>query len=110
VVSIKNNFLNILYLENRTALALFINSLIYSNNRNDVEDCLQEVFLIVIRKSKTDDIENHPNIKGWLFTIAKNVANKFNSVYMKIKSGNSVAPESLTDGEDFTQQILEDIV
>jgi len=108
----KNRFLNLLYSENRTTLALFISSRIYSKNSNDVEDCLQEVFLIVIRKSKTEDIESHPNIKGWLFMIAKNVANKFNTAYMKRKSASSNSPNSelLINEEDFTEQILEDII
>jgi RNA polymerase sigma factor (sigma-70 family) len=105
-------FLNILYLENRVSLALFIGSKIYSNDYNDVEDCLQEVFLIVIRKSRTDDIANHPNLKGWLFAVAKNVAAKFNAAYMKNKSFLTV-PVELTNhlsGEDFTEQVLENIV
>ena len=112
----QNDFLNILYSQNRTGLALFINSVIYSKNRNDIEDCLQEVFLIVIRKSKADGInslENHPNIKGWLFAIAKNVTHKFNSAYMKTSKtelDNSVNAELLTGEEDFTEQLLEDII
>jgi len=104
----KNHFLNTLYLENRIGLALFINSLIYSKNCNDVEDCLQEVFLIVIRKSKTDNIEAHPNIKGWLFSIARNVASRFNAAYMKVKT-NSADSAELSE-EDFSEQLLEDIV
>ena len=104
----KNHFLNTLYLENRTSLALFINSLIYSKNCNDVEDCLQEVFLIVIKKSKTDNIEAHPNIKGWLFTIAKNVVSRFNAAYMKARANASDSAE--LSEEDFSEQLMEDII
>ena len=104
----KNHFLNTLYLENRTSLVLFINSLIYSKNCNDAEDCLQEVFLIVIRKSKTDDIENHPNIKGWLFSIAKNVVSRFNVAYMKARASASDSAE--LSEEDFSEQLTEDII
>ncbi|MCL2633982.1 MAG: sigma-70 family RNA polymerase sigma factor [Oscillospiraceae bacterium] len=109
----ENNYLNILYLENRTGLALFIDSIIYSKSRNDVEDCLQEVFLIVIRKVKTDGIngiESHPNVKGWLFAIAKNVAKKFNAAYMKTRNDDSIDPQLLIGEDDFTEQVLENII
>ena len=105
-------FLNQLYLENRINLTLFIKSIIYSKSYNDAEDCLQETFLIVIRKSQTDDISNHPNIKGWLFSIAKNVSLKFNSAYMKDKS-HLTDPEGLefaVGEQDFTEQLIEDII
>lgn len=113
-VSLLDNteFLNRLYLENRIKLALFIKSIIYSKNYDDAEDCLQETFLIVIKKSHTEDISNHPNIKGWLFTIAKNVSLKFNSAYMKDKA-NLTDPECLeyvAGEQDFTEQLIEDII
>jgi len=73
-----------------------------------VEDCLQEVFLIVIRKAKTDNIESHPNIKGWLYTIAKNVSKKFNTSYMKNKE-HTINPELMQGEEDFSHQLIEDI-
>jgi RNA polymerase sigma factor (sigma-70 family) len=67
------------------------------------------VFLIVIRKSKTAHIENHPNIKGWLFAIAKNVARKFNAAYMKAKGQSADIDIELSE-DDFTEQLLEDII
>jgi len=101
------NFLNVLYLENRVSLALFIGSRIYSKDYNDIEDCLQEVFLIVIRKSMTENLAAHPSPKGWLFEIAKNVALKFNAVYMKQKTFASSLENFLE--RDFTEQLIEDI-
>ena len=104
----EQEFLNRLYAENRTNLALYINSIIYSKSHDDIEDCLQETFLIVIRKSKTSDIADHPDIKGWLFTIAKNVSYKFNTAYMKRKSLSTSEIE--IKHQDFTDQLLEDII
>jgi RNA polymerase sigma factor (sigma-70 family) len=93
---------------------LFIGSRIYSKDYNDIEDCLQEVFLIVIRKAKTENLEQHPNLKGWLFEIAKNIAYKFNTAYMKTKSGlcnfENLGDIDSLHTADFTKQLLEDMV
>ena len=104
-------FLSKLYSENRKNILRFINSQIYSKNIDDVEDCVQEVFLVAVRKSQSVDIENHPNIKGWLFLIAKNIVSRFNRAY--IKANHAMDAESdinLLVEEDFTNQMIEDII
>lgn len=89
----------------------FIKTQIYSKKYNDVEDCAQEVFLKAVMKSQDIDIENHPNIKGWLISIAKNIIKQFNRDYMKnkYKIDTEVDVNSVIQ-KDFTYQLIEDMI
>ena len=105
-----NELIKKLYSENKGKLTFYIKSQIFSNSFNDAEDCLQETFVIALRKAKTEDIRLHPNKEGWLFSIAKNVARKFNANYVNIIK-NSVGLSEidyLKYQEDFSNQFIED--
>ena len=100
-----------LYLENREQIAIYIKSKIYSKEQSDVDDCVQETFMIAIKKSLTADLGEHPNIKGWLFKVAKNVIAKFNIARMKTKEkiDKDVKMDLIIDGNDPINQLIEDL-
>lgn len=110
----KEELLSSLYNECSENLTIFIKSQIYSKSHSDAEDCVHDVFLIAVKKAETLDIKIHPNIKGWLFKIAKHVVNKFNTYYMK-STLNVVYAEVdinslISDDKDFTNRLIEDII
>jgi len=109
----KTEFLSNLFVENKDNLSIFIKSQLHSNRYTDVEDCVQETFLIAVKKITDSIVENHPNVKGWLFSIAKNITKQFNSDYMRTEYNiNTEVDMSLLVAEDrdFTYQLIEDIV
>ena len=107
-----DDFIVNLYSDYNKRIAYFIKSQIYSKDFADVEDCVQEVFLIVTRKVKSDSMPNHPNTLGWLYSIAKNVSNKFNASYLKNKTIRleSEDADAIFNDSDFANQSIEDII
>ena len=100
-----------LYSENRERIAIYIKSKIYSKEQADVYDCVQEVFLIAFKKSLETNLGEHPNIKGWLFKVAQNVALKFNTSYMKARENLEIEQDMslIPDSNSPINQLIEDI-
>lgn len=46
----------------------------YGINDSDLDDCISEVFMAAM---KNENLENHDNIKGWLYLTAKNISMRF---------------------------------
>jgi RNA polymerase sigma-70 factor (ECF subfamily) len=110
VILSRNDFLRDLYLNHQKNVAVFIKSMIYSKRIHDVEDCVQEVFLAAI---KSPELEKHPNIEGWFYNTATNIALKFNDKLELMKKtpliidDDEVVFEAIID--DFSEQLIEDI-
>jgi RNA polymerase sigma factor (sigma-70 family) len=75
-------------------------------NHADLEDCIEEVYQIAL---KTEGIETHPKIHGWLNLTAKNVAKKFKERQILLTKLNRLTevPENLADPDNFMDKIEE---
>jgi len=105
-----NDFFNNLYNEYRVSVATIIKNKIYSNRFQDIEDCVQEVFL---RAWENVNLESHPCIKGCIYKTANHVALQFNE---KFKSHDNVLfiiddeeVKLVIKSDDFSDQLIEDI-
>jgi len=72
---------------------------------HDLEDCIQEVFLIAFR---ADNIEAVPNIHGWLNLTAKNVARQHNARQAVLRKfiGFDDITDELIDPDNFEDRIM----
>jgi len=70
-----NSFIEKIYQEHYGLIKLVVKNSIHSPNSDDITSCVQDVFVIAMRKQ---GLEEHINIKGWLLKTAKNVVNTFN--------------------------------
>lgn len=83
-------------------------SKLYSSSIDDIEDCVQEVFLLAIQK--LDELRNHPKLIGWFVITSKNIAMKHNE---KLLNKNCINSGSLDNCSGFTvpeNQFVEDIM
>jgi len=76
----KRDFIEKIYRENADFIKAIIKSNLYSKNEQDIFDCVQDVFFTALKR---DDIQDHPNVKGWLCSTAKIIAKQYNTKYLK---------------------------
>jgi len=62
-------------------------------NDNDLDDCISEVYVAILQQ---DNLDKHPNFKGWLYIASQNVAKR----YMKKQTIERINLLNITD--DFT--------
>ena len=98
-------FIEKIYKENYKTLYCLIKRWIYPPNPEDIEDIIQEIFIIAINNK---NLESHENIIGWLIKTAKNKARQFNE--KKSREMKIVLPisDDLTDNVDIVEKIIEE--
>ncbi len=75
----KEQFLFNLYTQERRRLVSIAFRLL--KNKNDVEDVVQDTFIIAI--SKADEVVKHPCPSKWLVLTLKNIIRNLNRIYLK---------------------------
>ncbi|MHC1696217.1 MAG: RNA polymerase sigma factor [Eubacteriales bacterium] len=103
-------FLEKLYTENFRSVKMFIKSLLYSKNEDDIIACVQDVFLVAIEK--LDLLKNHDNKRAWLYITAKYIAFNENKKFLKRKMKLMEIDEKMlsTYQDTFADNIIEDII
>ena len=101
---LNRDFIENIYRDNYNTLYCLIKRWIYPPNPEDIEDILQEVFVIAINN---ESLESHKNIIGWLIKTAHNKAKQFNE--KKSREMKIVLPftDDLTDNIDIVERIIE---
>jgi len=67
-----------------------IRNICYDINESDLDDCVSDVYLTAIG---TSGLIEHPDIKGWLYSVARNVAKRHRKrlSFLKVKQFNETA-------------------
>ena len=99
-----SQFVRELYEKYNDELAIFIKSILYSHNPHDVADCLQNLYLTVL---EAEELDNHENIRGWLFITAKNFAHRINTVYLEEKNKKVELTERMRTTKGVEDSIIE---
>jgi RNA polymerase sigma factor (sigma-70 family) len=80
---------------------------------NDLKDCVSEVYMIAMQKQ---NIDKHPNIKGWLTETARNIAKDYKKrqgIQMIRRapsfeeSVDPVSPEELIEKQESDEEFLD---
>lgn len=80
---------------------------LYSGNTSDVQDILQEVFLLAVKK----DISTHPNPEGWLIKATVNVCKEYVRASKRHeRRANKRMQQNITHTPPPTSNLSEDIV
>lgn len=77
----KQLFLENLYKTYYDKVYIKINSMCFSKNPHDIEDCVSQTFLVALKKY--DILKIHPNPKAYLLKTASNIVNNFNTTYSR---------------------------
>lgn len=80
---------------------------LYSKSIEDIEDCVQTVFVIAVEK--LEELRVHPNIIGWFTVVAKNVSMKKNEKFLKEKCVSYEDFEACPDSLRLDEQVIEDV-
>lgn len=93
-----------LYNDYRNLVYNYVAQHIISTQKEDIEDCIEEIFINIIKRYEIDDLKNHNNIRNYIINASKYVVLDFNKeFYAKIlKMQVSVPKEKLYDIEDTT--------
>jgi RNA polymerase sigma factor (sigma-70 family) len=106
----RENFLNSLVANHNDRIAILIKAMINSVRPQDVEDCVQEVYLAAI---KNKNLENHPNIERWINITVRNIAWCFNKKQKSLRKILYIIDDDGVNFEvvckDFANQVDEDI-
>lgn len=103
-----DGFLLELYKLYSPAVKKTIISKLYSTSIYDIEDCVQEVFLVAVKK--LDELREHPKLIGWFTIASKNIAMKHNKKFMKEKYVNNEAFYDCPDTFCLEEQVVESIM
>lgn len=77
----KQLFIENLYKSYYDKVYIKINSMCFSKNLHDIEDCVSQTFLVALKNY--DTLKVHPNPKAYLLKTASNITNNFNRTYSK---------------------------
>lgn len=83
-------------------------SKLYSCSIEDIEDCVQEVFVVAVKR--LDELRGHPKLIGWFTVVAKNIAMKHNEKFLTEKHVNDKAFDDCPDTFCVEEQVVEDIM
>ena len=106
--SVDGDFIVELYRLYSTIVKKTIVSKLYSTSIDDIEDCVQEVFLVALKK--IDQLRIHPKLIGWFTVTSKNIAMKYNEKFLRERCINDNAINDFPDTYSLDEQVVEDIM
>jgi len=101
----RNDFYEMIFNEHIDIVKRVVKCTIYSDNLADIEDCVQNVLIAALQKQ---DLQEHPNIEGWLYRTGKNMALQFNREHLQRNKILDVE-ENMPSEDGFLNQLIEDI-
>jgi RNA polymerase sigma-70 factor (ECF subfamily) len=101
----RNEFYEMIFKEHLNIIKTIVKSTIYSQNLADIEDCVQNVLVAALQKQ---DLQEHPNVEGWLYITGKNMALQFNREHLKREKLPDVDNFELAV-ESFEDRLIEDL-
>lgn len=81
---------------------------LHSPSEQDLEDCEQEVFLIIA--SEITNILKHPHIEGWICVCCRNVATNYNSKVLDKLNNIVELEENLSDNLSLEDVVINQII
>jgi RNA polymerase sigma-70 factor (ECF subfamily) len=101
----RNEFYEMIFKEHLGIIKTIVKSTIYSQNLADIEDCVQNVLVAALQKQ---DLQEHPNIEGWLYITGRNMALQFNREHLKREKFHDIDDYEHAV-EDFADNLIEEL-
>jgi RNA polymerase sigma factor (sigma-70 family) len=108
VLTLTKEYFNIIYEKYYDIVKRVVISRISTNNSDDISGCINDVFIAAYTDTK-NDLQNHPNIAGWLVRTADNYVKRYNKTNA-IRFKRSAELEDDLSNDDFAKSSDENIV